>query len=126
MQGKILLVEDDEMNRDMLSRRLVLQGHQVVLAGDGLQALALARQEMPDLILMDMNLPDLTGWEATRRLKDGEATRHIPVMALTAYAMSADRSSALEMGCDDYESKPVNWPRLVAKIDALLALGARR
>lgn len=118
---KILLVEDNEMNRDMLARRLERRGFEVVVAVDGLQGLALATSEAPDAILMDMSLPELDGWEATRRLKDAEATRAIPVIALTAHAISGDRERALAAGCDDYETKPVELGRLIAKIEALHA-----
>ena len=118
--SKVLLVEDNEMNRDMLSRRLERRGYEVVIAVDGESGLALAGSEAPDLILMDMSLPVLDGWEATRRLKAEPATRHIPVIALTAHAMSSDREKALEAGCDDYDTKPVELPRLLGKIEALL------
>jgi two-component system, cell cycle response regulator DivK len=121
---KILLVEDNEMNRDMLSRRLLRKGYQVVLALDGQSGVEMTQAEVPDLILMDMSLPLLDGWEATRRLKADSATRHIPVIALTAHAMSSDREKALEAGCDDYDTKPVELPRLLAKIEALLNGGA--
>ena len=117
---KILLVEDNEMNRDMLSRRLERKGYQVVLAMDGLEGVEAALAQAPDLVLMDMSLPVLDGWEATRRLKAASATRHIPVIALTAHAMSSDRGKALEAGCDDYDTKPVELTRLLAKIEALL------
>jgi two-component system, cell cycle response regulator DivK len=117
---KILLVEDNEMNRDMLSRRLQRKGYQVVLAMDGQNGVEMTQTEAPDLILMDMSLPVLDGWEATRHLKAGSATRHIPIIALTAHAMSSDREKALEAGCDDYDTKPVELLRLLAKIDALL------
>jgi CheY-like chemotaxis protein len=120
---KILLVEDNEMNRDMLSRRLQRKGFQVVLALDGLTGVEMSQIQAPDLILMDMSLPVLDGWEATRRLKADTATRHIPVIALTAHAMSSDREKALEAGCDDYDTKPVELPRLLAKIEALLSGG---
>ena len=119
--SKILLVEDNETNRDMLSRRLLRRGYEVVLALDGESGLSLAQSEAPDLILIDMSLPVLDGWEATRRLKAGPATRGIPVIALTAHAMSSDRDKALEAGCDDYDTKPVELPRLLEKIEALLA-----
>ena len=119
--AKILLVEDNELNRDMLSRRLERRGYQIVMAVDGEEGLALAHSELPDLILMDMNLPVLDGWEATRRLKDDPATRAIPVIALTAHAMSDDREKALAARCDDYDTKPVEFARLLGKIDALLA-----
>jgi CheY-like chemotaxis protein len=118
--AKILLVEDNEMNRDMLSRRLERKGHQVVIAVDGQQAQALAASEMPDLILMDMSLPVMDGWEAARRLKAGEQTKQIPIIALTAHAMAEDERKALEAGCDDYDTKPVELLRLLEKIDALL------
>jgi two-component system cell cycle response regulator DivK len=117
---KILLVEDNEMNRDMLSRRLVRKGFEVVMAVDGGQAVSMAESEQPDLILMDMSLPVIDGWEATRRVKAAEATAHIPVIALTAHAMSGDREKALDAGCDDYDTKPIEMPRLLEKIDALL------
>jgi CheY-like chemotaxis protein len=119
--SKVLLVEDNEMNRDMLSRRLARRGYEVVIAVDGESGLALAGSEAPDLILMDMSLPVLDGWEATRRLKAEPATQHIPVIALTAHAMSSDRDKALEAGCDDYDTKPVELPRLLGKIEALLS-----
>jgi len=122
--SKILLVEDNETNRDMLSRRLLRRGYQVALALDGESGLSLAESEAPDLILMDMSLPILDGWEATRRLKAASATRHIPVIALTAHAMSSDRDKALDAGCDDYDTKPVELPRLLEKIEALLATAA--
>ncbi|MEA3209892.1 MAG: two-component system, cell cycle response regulator DivK [Chthoniobacter sp.] len=118
---KILLVEDNEMNRDMLSRRLQRKGYQVVLAVDGQSGVELAQTHAPDLVLMDMSLPVLDGWEATRRLKTDAATQHIPVIALTAHAMSSDRERALEAGCDDYDTKPVELPRLLGKIEALLS-----
>ncbi len=117
---KVLLVEDNEMNRDMLSRRLIRRGFEVVVAVDGEQGVAAAAQEHPDIILMDMSLPVLDGWEATRRLKASEATRSIPVIALTAHAMSGDRDKALEAGCDDYDTKPIELPRLLEKIGRLL------
>lgn len=118
--SKILLVEDNEMNRDMLSRRLMRRGYEVVIAVDGESGLALAGSEAPDVILMDMSLPILDGWEATRRLKAASATQHIPVIALTAHAMSSDREKALEAGCNDYDTKPIELPRLLEKIEALL------
>jgi two-component system cell cycle response regulator DivK len=118
--AKILLVEDNEMNRDMLTRRLQRRGHEVLVAVDGAQGLALAQGELPGLILMDMSLPVLDGWEATRQLKSDPATSAIPVIALTAHAMSEDREKALAAGCDDYDTKPVEFGRLVGKIDALL------
>jgi len=117
---KILLVEDNEMNRDMLSRRLADRGYVVVLAIDGQSGVEMTRSLLPDLVLMDMSLPVLDGWEATRRLKADAATRSIPVIALTAHAMSSDRERALESGCDDYDTKPVEMPRLIEKMEALL------
>jgi len=122
----ILLVEDNELNRDMLSRRLVRQGYRVVVAVDGGEALARVREAMPDLILMDLSLPVIDGWEATRRLKADEATRRIPVIALTAHAMAGDREQALAAGCDDFDTKPVELPRLLEKIAALLGAGDGR
>ena len=123
MKAKILLVEDNELNRDMLSRRLSRRGHQVIEATDGEAALALAASERPDLILMDMSLPVLDGWEATRRLKAAPATRPIPVIALTAHAMVTDRERSLEAGCDDFDTKPVEIERLLGKIARLLPTG---
>ncbi len=118
--AKILLVEDNEMNRDMLSRRLTRKGYEVVIAVDGEQGMAMARAEAPDLILMDMSLPVLDGWEATRQLKSAPATQAIPIIALTAHAMAGDREKAVEVGCDDYDTKPIELPRLLEKIEALL------
>jgi CheY-like chemotaxis protein len=118
--AKILLVEDNEMNRDMLSRRLQRRGYEVVLAVDGQSGVEMAQTQVPDLVLMDMSLQVLDGWEATRRLKADAPTKHIPVIALTAHAMSGDRAKALEAGCDDYDTKPVELPRLLGKIEALL------
>lgn len=117
---KILLVEDNEMNRDMLSRRLKRKGYEVVIACDGVEGVRLAQEESPALILMDMSLPELDGWEATRQIKSGEGTQGIPVIALTAHAMAGDREKALEAGCDDYDTKPVEFKRLLGKINALL------
>ena len=117
---KILLVEDNELNRDMLSRRLERKGYEVVVAADGQQSLELAELEKPSLILMDMSLPELDGWEATRRLKAEPATRDIPVIALTAHALVSDREKAYRAGCDDYDTKPVEFQRLLAKIERLL------
>jgi CheY-like chemotaxis protein len=117
---KLLLVEDNELNRDMLSRRLQRKGYEVVLALDGQSGVEMCQTQAPDLVLMDMSLPVLDGWEATRRLKTDASTRHIPIIALTAHAMSSDREKALEAGCDDYDTKPVELPRLLAKIEALL------
>ena len=118
--AKILLVEDNEMNRDMLSRRLIRRGYEVVMAVDGADALAAAARERPDLILMDMSLPTIDGWEATRRLKADAALRAIPVIALTAHAMSGDRERALDAGCDEFDTKPVDFDRLLSKMDSLL------
>lgn len=117
---KILLVEDNEMNRDMLSRRLARRSYEVILAIDGAEAVTMAQAEMPDLILMDMSLPVLDGWDATRQLKSTSATAGIPIVALTAHAMSGDREKALAAGCDDYDTKPIEFPRLVGKIEMLL------
>jgi two-component system, cell cycle response regulator DivK len=119
--AKILLVEDNEMNRDMLSRRLERKGHEVIIAVNGREGVEKGRSEMPQLILMDMSLPELDGWEATRQLKADDATRAIPVIALTAHAMAGDREKALEAGCDDYDIKPVDFKRLLGKIEALLS-----
>ena len=120
--AKILLVEDNEMNRDMLSRRLQRRGHDLVVAGDGAAGVAKARSEAPDLILMDMSLPVIDGWEATRRIK---AACKIPIIALTAHAMATDRARALEAGCDDYDTKPIELQRLLGKIKALLTTAGR-
>jgi CheY-like chemotaxis protein len=117
---RILLVEDNEMNRDMLARRLERKGYEVVAVGDGRAGLDVAAGGAFDLVLMDMSLPVLDGWEATRQLKNDPATRSIPVIALTAHAMAGDREKALEAGCDDYDSKPVEFPRLLSKIVAAL------
>jgi two-component system cell cycle response regulator DivK len=118
--SKILLVEDNEMNRDMLTRRLQRRGYEVVIAVDGAQGLAMAQSERPALILMDISLPVLDGWEATRRLKIAPETKSIPVIALTAHAMSGDREKCIEAGCDDFDTKPVEIARLVEKIETLL------
>ena len=120
MSTRILVVEDNEMNRDMLARRLRRRGYDVLIAIDGEQGVAMAASEQPALILMDLGLPKLDGWEATRRIKSDASTRHIPVIALTAHAMEGDRERAKETGCDDYDTKPVELPRLLAKIEALL------
>jgi len=119
---KILLVEDNEMNRDMLSRRLQRKGYCVVTAEDGEKGLLLARSETPDLILMDINLPVMGGWEVTRLLKADGSTRNIPIIALTAHAWVTDREKALEAGCDDYDTKPVEFARLSEKIENLLTV----
>jgi two-component system, cell cycle response regulator DivK len=117
---KILVVEDNEMNRDMLSRRLVRKKYEVLVAVDGRESVEMARSATPDLILMDMSLPVMDGWEATRQLKASPETQVIPIIALTAHAMSGDREKAMEAGCDDYDTKPVELPRLLGKIEALL------
>ena len=122
---KVLLIEDNEMNIDMLSRRLRRKGYDVVLARDGAEGLAAVAAEKPDVVLMDMSLPVLDGWEATRRLKAAPETRSIPVIALTAHAMSSDREKALEAGCDDYDTKPIELPRLLEKIERLLRAAPR-
>jgi CheY-like chemotaxis protein len=121
IMSKVLLVEDNEMNRDMLSRRLERKGYEVVFAEDGSIAVEMAGSEQPDLILMDMSLPVLDGWEATRRIKADAATSGIPVIALTAHAMAGDREKAMEVGCEDYDTKPVDFPRLLGKIEGLIA-----
>lgn len=118
--AKVLIVEDNEMNRDMLSRRLQRKGYEISIASDGEEGIRLATELLPDLILMDMSLPVLDGWSATRQLKTAPATQGIPVIALTAHAMSSDREKALEAGCDDYDTKPVDLNRLLAKMEALL------
>ncbi|CAG7636584.1 response regulator [Paenibacillus allorhizosphaerae] len=117
---KILLVEDNEMNRDMLSRRLMRKGYQVVIAVDGQQGIDMARCESPDLILMDLSLPVIDGWDATRQLKQSPETKSIPVIALTAHAMTSDREKALDAGCDDFDTKPIEWNRLLEKIQQFL------
>ncbi len=118
--AKILLVEDNEMNRDMLSRRLERRGYAVVIAEDGAKGVDMAKSELPDIILMDMSLPIMDGWEATRQVKAAPQTKGIPVIALTAHAMAGDEEKALAAGCNDYETKPVDLAKLLAKIDALL------
>jgi two-component system, cell cycle response regulator DivK len=119
--ARILLVEDDLLNREMIGRYLRIQGFEVITAVDGAQAVALAQAQLPDLILMDMGLPILSGWQATMQIKAAPGTRAIPIVALTAYAMAEDRDRAYTVGCDDFATKPVNFPRLKAKIAALLA-----
>lgn len=116
----ILIVEDNEMNRDMLSRRLQRKGYEILIAIDGQIGIDIARANAPDLILMDMSLPIVDGWEAARRLKADDALKHIPIIALTAHAMANDREKAIEAGCDDYDTKPIELPRLLAKIEMLL------
>ena len=117
---KILLVEDNEENRDVLSRRLQQQGYTILIAVDGKEGIEMAQSALPDLILMDLNLPDVDGWEATRRLKAAPETQVIPVIALTAHAVTGDRERALEAGCDNYHAKPMDFPHLLAQIEALL------
>jgi CheY-like chemotaxis protein len=118
----ILLVEDNELNRDMLSRRLIRRGYRVITAYDGCQGHDLARSEMPDLILMDIGLPEMDGWQVTRLLKSNPATRHIPIIALTAHALVTDREKARDVGCDDYDTKPIEFDRLILKIETLLVV----
>src|SRR5262245_51006557 len=118
--AKLLLVEDNPENRDMLSRRLLRRGFELVYAGDGAEAVSCTKEQKPDLVLMDLSLPIMDGWEATRRIKGDPDTSAIPVIALTAHAMSGDREKALAAGCNDYDTKPVDLPRLLGKIDALL------
>jgi two-component system, cell cycle response regulator DivK len=120
----ILIVEDNEMNRDMLSRRLQRKGYEILIAVDGETGIDVARAKRPDLILMDMSLPVVDGWEATRRLKADATLKHIPVIALTAHAMASDREKALEAGCDDYDTKPIELPRLLSKMETLLPQSA--
>ena len=119
--AKVLLVEDNEMNRDMLTRRLIRRGFEVVFAVDGKQGCDLARSEKPDIILMDMSLPVMDGWDATRCIKADAATRSVPVIGLTAHAMSGDREKAIEAGCDDYDIKPIEFDRLIGKMERLLS-----
>ncbi|HEY3413852.1 MAG TPA: response regulator [Armatimonadota bacterium] len=123
---KILLVEDNEDNREMLSRRLARRGYEVAEAEDGEQAIAMARTASPDVVLMDISLPDVDGLEATRRIKADTETRRLPIIALTAHAMTGDRERALEAGCDDYDIKPIELPRLLQKIECLLSTGAKQ
>ena len=118
--ARILLVEDNEMNRDMLSRRLIRNGHTVLLATDGQMAVDMARAEQPEIVLMDLSLPVIDGWEATRRLRADPATAGLRIIALTSHAMAGDRERALAAGCDDYDTKPLDLPRLLGKIAALL------
>jgi CheY-like chemotaxis protein len=121
---KVLVVEDNEMNRDMLSRRLERRGYEVITSVDGEDGVNKAQSEMPDVILMDMDLPILDGWAATRKLKDSPDTQSIPVIALTAHAMAGDREKAMDAGCDDYDTKPVEFSRLLEKMEKLLGKGA--
>jgi len=120
---KVLLIEDNDLNRDMLTRRLQRRGYDIVSATDGEQGVALASSERPDLILMDISLPGLNGWDATRRIRENSATAGIPIIALTAHAMSGDREKTIEAGCDEYETKPVELNTLLAKMQALLTMG---
>jgi two-component system cell cycle response regulator DivK len=120
--AKILVVEDNEMNLDMLSRRLEKRGHQVIVATDGARGVELAHTDQPHIILMDMSLPIMDGWEATRRIKANPDTKRIPIIALTAHAVAGDREKCLEAGCDDYENKPVKFPQLIAKINTFLGI----
>lgn len=122
--AKILLVEDNEMNLDMLSRRLARRGYELIVAMDGAAGVRMAQTEQPDLILMDMSLPVMDGWAATRQLKNAEDTRHIPIIALTAHAIAGDREKCLAAGCDEYESKPVKFPQLLAKVEAIIGPGS--
>jgi len=123
---KILVIEDNEWSRDMLGRRLSRRGYQVVLAVDGKRGIALAQTQAPDLIVMDMSLPEIDGWEATRRLKADPATHHIPIVALTAHAMASDRKKAMDAGCDEYHTKPADFESLVRSIEALLVTRLKR
>lgn len=118
--SRLLIIEDNEMNRDMLARRLARRGYEIPTAGDGEEGLVVAQSQAPDLILMDMGLPVIDGWEATRRLKTAPETRSIPIIALSAHAMAGDREKALEAGCDDYDIKPIELERLLEKIEKLL------
>ena len=123
---RVLLVDDDEMSRDMLSRRLIRRGFEVIAAVDGKQGVEAARREKPDIVLMDMSLPVMDGWEATRCIKSDNATRNVPVIGLSARTMSADRDKAIEAGCDDYDIKPIEFDRLIAKIERQLGLAKIR
>ena len=123
--NKILLIEDNELNRDMLSRRLRKRGFEVITAVDGETGISMAQTEAPSIILMDVSLPGIDGWEATRRLKSGAQTRGIPILALTAYVTAGDRETALAAGCDDFDTKPIELPRLLGKIEALISPGPR-
>lgn len=122
--AKVLVVEDNEMNRDMLSRRLQRRGYEVIVSVDGEEGVAKAQSDSPDIILMDMDLPVLDGWAATRKLKSSPDTQSIPVIALTAHAMAGDREKSMDAGCDDYDTKPVEFSRLIEKIEALLSRGS--
>lgn len=122
--NKILLIEDNELNRDMLTRRMQKRGYQIVSAADGEAGVAMAQSEAPALILMDVSLPGIDGWEATRRIRAAPATRHIPIIALTAYATPGDRETSLAAGCDDFDTKPIDLARLLGKIESLLKKGS--
>lgn len=122
--NKILLIEDNELNRDMLTRRMQKRGYQIVTAADGETGVAMAQSEAPALILMDVSLPGIDGWEATRRIRAAAGSRHIPIVALTAYATPGDRETALAAGCDDFDTKPIDLPRLLGKIEGLLRRGS--
>lgn len=122
--NKILLIEDNELNRDMLTRRMQKRGYQIVTAADGETGVAMAQSEAPALILMDVSLPGIDGWEATRRIRAAAGSRHIPIVALTAYATPGDRETALAAGCDDFDTKPIDLPRLLGKIEGLLKRGS--
>ena len=124
--AKILIVEDNEMNRDMLIRSLSRKGYNVIIAVNGNEALEMVSSEYPDIILMDLSLPEMDGWEATRRLKADNTTQHIPIIVLTAHALKTDREGAFEAGCDDYDVKPIDFPRLLVKIEAQLNAGETR
>ena len=119
--SRILLVEDNEMNRDMLTQRLERKGYEIMIAVDGVEGVNKAKEDNPDLILMDMSLPNVDGWEATRLIKGSEDTKHIPVIALTSHAMAGDRERSLEAGCDEYDTKPIDFFRLLTKIETLLS-----
>lgn len=123
---KILLVEDNEMNRDMLSRRLIRRGFEVIIAVDGLEGVEMSKSKSPDLILMDMSLPVLDGWQAAKKIKDNSQTGHIPIIAMTAHAMAGDREKCIAVGCDDYDTKPVELPRLLDKIKNLIGKEPRK
>ena len=121
MAHKILLVEDNEMNRDMLTKRLMRKGYEIIIAVDGAEGVASGENQLPDIILMDMSLPVIDGWSAAKQLKNKDQTREIPIIALTAHAMVGDREKAIEAGCDDFETKPIDFPRLIEKIESWLA-----
>jgi len=120
MSKRILLVEDNDMNRDMLSRRLIKKGYEIIEAVNGREAVDKSKSEKPDLILMDLSLPEIDGWEATRMIKADKSTKHIPIIALTAHAMSGDKEKAIGSGCDDYDTKPINLPQLLEKMESFL------